>query len=273
MEETMQVLTLTGLMRLARKELCSLAAKRRQARQKRRDDEIREARWQRQKERDEDLALLWPTIIHWPKFSKLTLAANAAACGNRRLPALTGTATVLDIDGRPVEFNVAAWGPTKPEGGRRPFYNVTLKPKELELLPLRPIAQAAGVLNQPTRFELKKVGTGRIFERGDAEIDYARRSGKKLPRFSGYGLVLLPSGPAYLDLSVWPQEPGIYSGNAPLHDQAAIDARAAKSAARLRPSLAQPSTTRRALLRTAEPRRSPQRPYRQAGASPMAPPA
>jgi hypothetical protein len=50
---------------------------------------------------------------------------------------------------------------------------------------------------------------------------------------SGHGLVLLPSGPRYIDLSAWHRpEHSFYSGNAPLHDRAAAAAaRAAKPTA------------------------------------------
>ena len=53
---------------------------------------------------------------------------------------------------------------------------------------------------------------------------------ENLTRFYGHDLVLLPSGPRYIDMSAWHRpEHNFYSGNAPLHDRAAAAAaRAAK---------------------------------------------
>jgi hypothetical protein len=85
------------------------------------------------------------------------------------------------------------------------------------------------VRNAIEGFELKQRGALRLFERTDAQIEAARADGKSLPRFYRHGLVLLPSGPRYIDLSAWYRpEHGFYSGNAPLHDPAA--ARAARAA-------------------------------------------
>ena len=80
--------------------------------------------------------------------------------------------------------------------------------------------------NQPEGFELKKLGSGRIFERSDAELAAAADKGTKLPKFYGHGLLLLPSGEAtYVDLSAWHRpEHGFYSGNANVHDKAAAAA-------------------------------------------------
>jgi len=218
------------------------------ARQRHRDEQERESRWTQQKQRDEDLALLYPGINTRPKFSSFTLAPNAAPRGERA-PALKGQATLLDIDGAPIEFEVAAWGPHKAQRGGPDYYNLIFKPKDPALTPSRPIAHAAGVRNQPAHFALKKIGTGRMFERSAEQ-----RTGKKLPTLYGYGLVQLPSGPGYIDLAAWVHD-GSYSGRAPLHDPAAVTARAAERRPQPKP-LAQPrSTNRRSLRRTTEARR------------------
>ena len=86
------------------------------------------------------------------------------------------------------------------------------------------------MLNAIEGFELSKLGSGRLFERSDEQIAKAKADGKSLPKFFGHGLVLLPSGPRYIDMSAWHRpEHGFYSGNAPLHDRTvAAAARAAK---------------------------------------------
>src|SRR4029453_3786701 len=75
-------------------------------------------------------------------------------------------------------------------------------------------------------FELKKLGTGRIFKGSDDELKAGE--GKKLPKFYGHALVLLPSGPRYVDIAAWHRpEHNFYSGNATLHDaQGSSEARA-----------------------------------------------
>jgi hypothetical protein len=55
---------------------------------------------------------------------------------------------------------------------------------------------------------LKKVGTGRMFERSAAELSTgtAAQGKKPAPTLYRYGRVHLPSGPAYIDLSAWPRD-------------------------------------------------------------------
>jgi len=166
-----------------------------------------------------------------PKYSDFTLNFNPAARGNDKAPTLKGRAKVIDSDGAATEFDVAAWGPNKAQSGGPDFYNVTFTPKD----PAHAARQLKTELDGPVRnaiegFELAKLGSGRLFERSDEQIAAAKAQGKSLPRFFGHGLVLLPSGPRYIDLAAWHRpEHSFYSGNAPLHDpKAAAAARAAK---------------------------------------------
>jgi hypothetical protein len=166
-----------------------------------------------------------------PKYSDFTLNFNPGARGNDKAPTLRGKAKVLDGDGTATEFDVAAWGPNKAQSGGPDFYNVTFTPKD----PAQAARQLKTELDGPVRnaiegFELSKLGTGRLFERTDDQVAEAKAKGKELPKFFGHGLVLLPSGPAYIDLAAWNRpEHNFYSGNAPLHDpKAAAAARAAK---------------------------------------------
>ena len=170
-----------------------------------------------------------------PKYSDFTLNFNPGARGNDKAPTLRGKAKVIDADGAATEFDVAAWGPNKAQSGGPDFYNVTFTPKD----PAQAARQLKTELDGPVRnaiegFELTKLGSGRLFERSDDQIAKAKGDGKSLPKFFGHGLVLLPSGPAYIDMSAWHRaEHNFYSGNAPLHDpKAAAAARAAKPAPR-----------------------------------------
>jgi hypothetical protein len=171
------------------------------------------------------------------KFSDFTLNFNPGARTNAKAPTLKGKAKVLDPNNRRagVDFEVAAWGPNKAQTGGPDFYNVTFTPNDPALAARQVNFPEPGpVRNQPEGFELKKLGIGRIFERTDAELAAAHAKGTNLPKFWGHGLVLLPSGPAYIDLSAWLRDKGkgFYSGNAPLHDRAAAAAaRAAKPGA------------------------------------------
>jgi hypothetical protein len=166
-----------------------------------------------------------------PKYSDFTLNFNPGARGNDKAPTLKGKAKVIDGDGTPTEFDVAAWGPNKAQSGGPDFYNVTFTPKD----PAHAARQLKTEIDGPVRnaiegFELTKLGSGRLFERTDEQIATAKTGGKNLPKFFGHGLLLLPSGPSYVDLSAWHRpEHNFYSGNAPLHDPAAAAAaRAAK---------------------------------------------
>jgi hypothetical protein len=166
-----------------------------------------------------------------PKYSDFTLNFNPGARGNDKAPTLKGKAKVIDGDGTPAEFDVAAWGPNKAQTGGPDFYNVTFTPKD----PAHAARQLKTEIDGPVRnaiegFELKTLGSGRLFERTDEEIAKAKAGGKSLPKFYGHGLVLLPSGPRYIDLAAWHRpEHNFYSGNAPLHDpKAAAAARTAR---------------------------------------------
>jgi hypothetical protein len=139
-----------------------------------------------------------------PKYSDFTLNFNPAARGNDKAPTLKGKARVLDTDGAATEFDVAAWGPNKAQSGGPDFYNVTFTPKD----PAHAARQLRTEIDGPVRnaiegFELAKLGTGRLFERTEEELALGKATGKTLPKFFGHGLVLLPSGPAYIDLSAW----------------------------------------------------------------------
>ena len=168
------------------------------------------------------------------KYSDFTLNFNPGARGNDKAPTLKGKAKVIDSDATPTEFDVAAWGPNKAQSGGPDFYNVTFTPKDPAHAARQLKTEIDGpVLNAIEGFELTKLGTGRIFERTDDQIAKAKTEGKALPKFYGHGLVLLPSGPRYIDMSAWHRpEHSFYSGNALLHDRAAAAAaRAAKPAA------------------------------------------
>jgi hypothetical protein len=163
------------------------------------------------------------------KFPDFTLNFNPGARGNDKAPTLKGKATVLTAD-TTIGFDVAAWGPNKASTGGPDFYNLTFTPKDPALAARQLKAELGPVRNKPEGFELTKLGTGRIFERREGELANAD---KKVPKFYGHGLVLLPTGePSYIDLSAWHRpEHGFYSGNANLHDKTvAVAARANKTA-------------------------------------------
>jgi hypothetical protein len=171
------------------------------------------------------------------------------------LPVWQGSASVLDTDERdskvPVKFRVAAWGPNTPQSGGRDYYNLRLTTDDPDafahmVAEQRARKREAGaegadapqpVRNKPQGFELKQVGTGIIFQHDPEEM----AANPKLPKFWGYALVQLPSGPSYLDVRLWhrpagttPQGkpyPAFYSGGLDVHDpQRAAAARAAKPA-------------------------------------------
>jgi hypothetical protein len=176
-----------------------------------------------------------------PKYSEFTLNFNprARATGDKskpdkKRPTLVGKAKVIDSDGTATEFEVAVWGPNAAQTGGPDYYSGYLDPKD----PALRARQLNTTIDGPVRnaiegFELKQLGSLRLFERNDNEIEAAKANGKSLPKFYGHALVLLPSGPRYIDLSAWYRpEHGFYSGNAPLHDpKAAAAARAARPAA------------------------------------------
>ena len=144
---------------------------------------------------------------------------------------MRGKAKVVE-GGTASEFDVAAWGPNTAQTGGPDFYNVTFTPKDPALAARQLKTELGPVPNKPEGFELTKLGSGRIFERSDAELAAGADKGTKLPKFYGYGLVLLTSAtPVYIDLSAWARpEHNFYSGNANLHDRtAATAARTAKT--------------------------------------------
>jgi hypothetical protein len=164
------------------------------------------------------------------QYSDFTLNFNPGARGNDKAPTLKGKSTVLD-GATVTEFEVAAWGPNKAQTGGPDFYNATLTPKDpaLAARQLKTEVDPGDVPNIIEGFELKKLGSGRLFERSDDEIASAKASGKSLPKFYGHALVLTGNGPRYVDIAAWHRpEHGFYSGNAKLHDPlAAASARAA----------------------------------------------
>jgi hypothetical protein len=123
------------------------------------------------------------------RFSDFTLNFNPAARGNDKAPMMKGDAAVLHADAV-TEYAVAAWGPNKAQTGGPDFYNATFTPKDPALAARQLKTELGPVRNQPEGFELKKLGTGRMFERTDDEL----AKNPKLPKFYGRGLVLLPTG-------------------------------------------------------------------------------
>ena len=166
-------------------------------------------------------------------FSEFTLNFNAGARGNDKAPTMKGKAKVID-GGTASEFDVAAWGPQKAQSGGPDYYNVTLTPKDpaTAARQLKTEVAEGDVPNAIEGFKIERLGSGRIFERNAEEINAGKATGKNLPKFYGHALVLLPSGPRYVDIAAWHRpEHNFYSGNATLHDtEAAAEARAAGAA-------------------------------------------
>jgi len=164
------------------------------------------------------------------QFSEFTLNFNSGARTNDKAPTMRGKAKVVE-GGAASEFDVAAWGPNTAQTGGPDFYNVTMTPKDpaSAARQLKTEVPEGSVPNAIEGFEIKKLGSGRIFERTTEEPNAGRATGKNLPKFYGHALVLLPSGPRYIDIAAWHRpEHNFYSGNAKLHDvEAASEARAA----------------------------------------------
>ena len=172
------------------------------------------------------------------EYSNISLNFNGASRTSEKAPTLRGTATVSD--GSKTEFQVAAWGPIKAKTGGPDFYDITFTPGDPAAAARQVAQQRAGELgpvrNAVQGFEIREIGRGKIFERTDAEL----ATNPKQPKLFGHGLVQLPSGPSYIDLSLWYRPAGrekgafhqaFYSGNASPHDpKAAAAARAAKMA-------------------------------------------
>ena len=150
-------------------------------------------------------------------------------------PTLVGKAKVIDSDGTETEFEAAALGAQRGEDRRPGLLQRHLEPQgpRLARAPDECHDSTARSETPSKASSSRSSATCACSSAPRAEIQAAKANGKTLPRFYGHGLVLLPSGPRYIDLSAWYRpEHGFYSGNAPLHDPAAARAaRAAKPAA------------------------------------------
>lgn len=129
-------------------------------------------------------------------FSELTLNFNPGARANDKAPTMKGKTKVIEGDATS-EFDVAAWGPNKAQSGGPDFYNLTLTPKDTAQATrqLKTEVTEGEVPNPIQGFEIKKLGTGRIFERTAEELNAGKSEGKNLPKFYGHALVLLPDRP------------------------------------------------------------------------------
>lgn len=175
------------------------------------------------------------------QFSEFTLNFNPGARSNDKAPTMKGKAKVLEGD-TPIEFDVAAWGPNTAQSGGPDFYNLTLTPKD-PALAARQLKTGidAAVPNAIDGFELKKLGSGRIFERSDDELRAGTADGKSPPKFYGHALVLLPTGPRYIDVAAWHRpDHNFYSGNAVQHDAAAAASARAAAGRAARPARVAP---------------------------------
>jgi hypothetical protein len=116
------------------------------------------------------------------QFSEFTLNFNNGARSNDKAPTMKGKVKVIEDGGG--EFEVAAWGPNKAQSGGPDFYNLTLTPKDpaLAARQLKTEMLEGGVPNAIAGFELKKLGTGRIFERTAEELNAGKATGKNLPQ-------------------------------------------------------------------------------------------
>ena len=170
------------------------------------------------------------------QYSSFTLNFNPGARppkneGDKVPPTLRGSATVL-VDGKPHEFEVAAWGPNAAKTGGPDFYNLSMRPKDPALAARQISAEFDPALlpNPIEGFELTKLGSGKFFERTEQEIATAKAAGKNLPKFYGHVLVFTGDGVRAVNVSAWKrtgQGREFYSGNANLHDpKAAAAARA-----------------------------------------------
>lgn len=169
-------------------------------------------------------------------FSNFTINRNNANGTNT--PTLRGKITVIDIDGKPVEFEHAAWGPNAAQGDKREYYSIRITPTD-PALAARQAQMQNGNLPMPAvpnpidGMTMDKIGAGAIFETTEAERQASIAAGKKARSFFGSALVLLPSGPRVIDLAARPVEGySFHSGWANHHDPVkAAEARAAKQAA------------------------------------------
>jgi hypothetical protein len=168
-------------------------------------------------------------------FSNFTLNANRATGPNS--PTLRGVVTVIDVDGTPVQFEHATWGPNAGAEGKREYYSIAITPKDPSLaarqaqivngrLPLPEIPNPAEGL------DLDRLGRGVLFETTAEERAAAEKAGKKVRTYFGSALVLLPSGPRVIDLAARKVEGhDFHSGWANHHDPvAAAKARELKAA-------------------------------------------
>jgi hypothetical protein len=157
------------------------------------------------------------------QFSEFTLNFNPGARANDKAPTMKGKTKIVEGD-TASELDVAAWGPNKAQSGGPDFYNLTLTPKDpaQAARQLKTEVHDGDVSNAIQGFEIKKLGTGRIFERTAEELNAGKATGKNLPKFYGHALVLLSSGLRYDDVAAWHRpEHNFYSGNANVHDAGA----------------------------------------------------
>ena len=164
-----------------------------------------------------------------PQYSNFTLNANKGAARDPKLPTMRGEATILDVDGTPVPFEHAVWGPNAPtEDGKREYYSLRITPKD-PALAARQAQMANGRIETPDVPNARddynagtiapKIGQGVLFERSRDELEKAASDGKKPTSFFGSVVVLLPSGPRAIDIATWFRaEHGFHSGSANHHD-------------------------------------------------------
>lgn len=167
-------------------------------------------------------------------FSNFTINRNKGA--GDKAPTLRGKLTVIDVDGTPVHFEHAAWGPYPPRDGAREYYGVEITPLDPALAARQSQIQNGklgmpAVPNAPVGVNLDKLGRGVLFETSDEEKKRAEAAGRKVRTYFGSALVLLPSGPRAIDLATrFVASHNFHSGWASHHDpDAAAKARADKA--------------------------------------------
>lgn len=172
-----------------------------------------------------------------PQYSNFTLNKNISK--DPRHPTMIGQATIIDIDGTPVQFEHGVWGPNPPkEEGKREYYSLRMTPKD-PALAARQQQMVHGRLPTPEVPNARDgyyeaaiaptIGEGALFERSPEENAKGIADGKKPTSFFGSVVVLLPSGPRAIDIATWFRpEHGFHSGTANHHDP--VKARAAREA-------------------------------------------
>lgn len=167
-------------------------------------------------------------------FSNFTI--NRSKATSAEAPTLRGRLTVIDVDGTPIEYEHATWGPTAPRDGQREYYGMQITPLDPALAARQSQIQNGklgmpAVPNAPTGVNLDKLGRGVLFETSEEERKRAEAAGKKVRTYFGSALVLLPSGPRAVDLATrFVLSHNFHSGWASFHDpEAAASARADKA--------------------------------------------